>query len=154
MADMKPPTGPLGSLDEWEDFVLERYPEEGEESNKFDKEFRDYDDPARDSVREFYWLNHTQQTPEFARAKKREFGKHDREEMGLWEACEYLNMLVDDSDPDTDLRQIQHLLQTAEAIRADGHPRWFVLTGLIHDLGKIMCLWGEPQWAVVVDSFR
>src|SRR5256886_16534874 len=49
--------------------------------------------------------------------------------------------------------QIEHLLQTAEAIRADGHPRWFILTGLIHDLGKILCLFGEPQWAVVGDTF-
>ena len=64
-----------------------------------------------------------------------------------------LNTLVDDSDPDTDLSQIEHLLQTAEAIRADGHPRWFILTGLIHDLGKILCLMGEPQWAVVGDTF-
>ena len=73
--------------------------------------------------------------------------------MGIWQAMEFLNTLVDDSDPDTDLTQIEHLLQTAEAIRADGHPRWFVLTGLIHDLGKILCLWGEPQWAVVGDTF-
>ncbi|HAO96880.1 MAG TPA: inositol oxygenase, partial [Verrucomicrobiales bacterium] len=27
------------------------------------------------------------------------------------------------------------------------------LTGLIHDLGKILCLFGEPQWAVVGDTF-
>ncbi len=73
--------------------------------------------------------------------------------MGIWEAMEFLNTLVDDSDPDTDLSQIEHLMQTAEAIRADGHPRWFVLTGLIHDLGKILCLFGEPQWAVVGDTF-
>ena len=73
--------------------------------------------------------------------------------MGVWEAMEFLNTLVDDSDPDTDLSQIDHLLQTAEAIRADGHPRWFILTGLIHDLGKILCLCGEPQWAVVGDTF-
>ena len=66
---------------------------------------------------------------------------------------EFLNTLVDDSDPDTDLSQIEHLMQTAEAIRADGHPRWFILTGLIHDLGKILCLFGEPQWAVVGDTF-
>ena len=32
-------------------------------------------------------------------------------------------------------------------------PRWFVLTGLIHDLGKVLCLFGEPQWAVVGDTF-
>jgi inositol oxygenase len=73
--------------------------------------------------------------------------------MSTWEALEYLNTLVDDSDPDTDLSQLQHLLQTAEAIRADGHPDWFVLTGLLHDLGKVLCLFGEPQWAVVGDTF-
>ena len=73
--------------------------------------------------------------------------------MGIWEAMEFLNTLVDDSDPDTELTQIEHLMQAAEAIRADGHPRWFILTGLIHDLGKILCLFGEPQWAVVGDTF-
>lgn len=39
----------------------------------------------------------------------------------------------------------------ADAIRRDGQPRWLILTGLIHDLGKILCLFGEPQWAVVGD---
>ena len=73
--------------------------------------------------------------------------------MGIWEAMEFLNTLVDDSDPDTELSQIEHLMQTSEAIRADGHPRWFILTGLIHDLGKVLCLFGEPQWAVVGDTF-
>jgi inositol oxygenase len=28
-----------------------------------------------------------------------------------------------------------------------------VLTGLIHDLGKVLCLNGEPQWAVVGDTY-
>jgi inositol oxygenase len=73
--------------------------------------------------------------------------------MGIWQAAEFLNTLVDDSDPDTDLSQLEHLLQTSEQIRADGHPRWFVLAGFMHDLGKILCLWGEPQWAVVGDTF-
>lgn len=63
------------------------------------------------------------------------------------------NTLVDDSDPDTDLSQIEHLLQTSESIRRDGHPRWFVLTGFIHDLGKALCHYGEPQWGVVGDTF-
>src|SRR5262249_20882924 len=44
-------------------------------------------------------------------------------------------------------------LQAAEAARHDQQPRWFILTCLIHDLGKILCLWGEPQWAVVGDTF-
>ena len=73
--------------------------------------------------------------------------------MSVWEALDYLNTLVDDSDPDIELDQLQHLLQTAEAIRQDGHPDWFVLTGLLHDLGKVLCLYGEPQWAVVGDTY-
>jgi len=35
---------------------------------------------------------------------------------------------VDDSDPDTDLSQLDQM-QTAEQIRVTGHPRWFILTG-------------------------
>jgi inositol oxygenase len=73
--------------------------------------------------------------------------------MTVMEALDFLNTLVDDSDPDIDLDQLQHLLQTSVAIRADGHPDWFVLTGLLHDLGKVLCLFGEPQWAVVGDTF-
>jgi inositol oxygenase len=98
-------------------------------------------------------LNHTNQTLDFVRAKEAEYLPRTRARMGIWEAMEFLNTLVDDSDPDTELSQIEHLMQTAEAIRADGHPRWFILTGLIHDLGKILCLFGEPQWAVVGDTF-
>jgi inositol oxygenase len=73
--------------------------------------------------------------------------------MSVFDALEFLNTLVDDSDPDIELDQLQHLLQTSEAIRADGHADWFVLTGLLHDLGKVLCLYGEPQWAVVGDTF-
>jgi inositol oxygenase len=118
-----------------------------------DHAYRDYRAEARPSVKEFYRLNHRYQTLDFVRAKKAEYLGLNHRRMGVWEAMEYLNTLVDDSDPDTDLSQIEHLLQTSESIRADGHPRWFILTGLIHDLGKILCLWGEPQWAVVGDTF-
>lgn len=146
---------PLASLDDWEDFVLARYPVEGQPADpeKDRDAYRNYDSPARDTVREFYRLNHTYQSYAFVREKQRQFLSRDRMAMSPWEALEYLNTLVDDSDPDLDLSQLDHLLQTAEAIRADGHPDWFVLTGLIHDLGKVLCLFGEPQWAVVGDTF-
>jgi inositol oxygenase len=121
--------------------------------NKRAEAFRNYAAEARASVREFYRLNHRYQTYDFVQQKKAEFLPLNRKRMGIWEAMEYLNTLVDDSDPDTDLSQIEHLMQTSEAIRKDGHPRWFILTGLIHDLGKILCLFGEPQWAVVGDTF-
>lgn len=143
---------PLASLDEWEEAVLERYPEPDVPAKTKDA-FRNYEAPARDSVREFYRLNHTYQTYDFVQQKRAEFLKFDKKEMPVWQAFDFLNQLVDDSDPDTDLDQFQHLLQTAKAIRADGHPDWMVLVGLMHDMGKVLCLFGEPQWAVVGDTF-
>ena len=143
---------PLQSIEEWEDDVLQRYPEAGEPA-KAKEEYRNYDNPCRDTVREFYRLNHTYQTYDFVQEKKKEFLQFNRKEISVWNAMEFLNTLVDDSDPDIDLDQLQHLLQTAEAIRADGHPDWFVLTGFVHDMGKVLCLFGEPQWAVVGDTF-
>lgn len=115
--------------------------------------FRNYEAEARSSVKEFYRLNHTNQTLEFVLAKKQQFRPGANRRMGVWKTMEALTELVDDSDPDTDLPQIEHNLQTAEAIRKAGHPRWFILTGLIHDLGKVLWLFGEPQWAVVGDTF-
>lgn len=157
---VSPAKQPLEHVDDWEEVLQTRYPPTDASSasvrggpDKKQEEFRNYRAEARSSVREFYRLNHRNQTLDFVRAKKSEYLPLSRRRMGIWEAMEFLNTLVDDSDPDTDLSQIEHLMQTAEAIRADGHPRWFILTGLIHDLGKILCLFGEPQWAVVGDTF-
>lgn len=163
----EPAAAPLNNLDEWEDFVKTRYPQEGQSpitevtkksfpiinANKQPEQFRNYEAEARPSVKEFYRLNHTHQTLDYVLAKKRQYLSKTQRQMGIWEALEFLNTLVDDSDPDTDLAQIEHAMQTAEAIRRDGHPRWFILTGLIHDLGKVLCFYGEPQWAVVGDTF-
>lgn len=142
---------PLASLDEWEDDLLARYPVPNQPAGS--ERFRNYAAEARPSVKEFYRLNHQYQTLEFVRQKRQQYLTLDKRQMGIWEAMEYLNTLIDDSDPDIDLPQIEHLLQTAEAIREAGRPRWYILTGLIHDLGKILCLWDEPQWAVVGDTF-
>lgn len=143
---------PLKSIEEWEDDVLHRYPE-ADQPAKAKEDYRNYVEPGRDTVREFYRLNHKYQTYDFVMKKRAEFLKFDRKQLTVWEAMEFLNTLVDDSDPDIELDQLQHLLQTAEAIRRDGHPDWFVLTGFIHDMGKVLCLFGEPQWAVVGDTF-
>jgi inositol oxygenase len=139
---------PLQSLDEWDDFVAVRY-----RQGKSEDQFRDYSADANLGVTEFYRQNHQHQTVDFVLGKRAEYLKLDRGKKSIWEAADYLNTLVDESDPDTDLSQIEHLLQTSEAIRRDGHPRWFVLAGFIHDLGKVLCLYGEPQWAVVGDTF-
>ena len=139
---------PLENLDQWDDFVASRY-----QQGKEEEAFRNYSAEANPGVAEFYRQNHAGQTVDFVRSKRNEYLKLNRGKRGIWEAAEFLNTLVDDSDPDTDLSQIEHLLQTAEAIRRDGHERWFVLTGFLHDLGKVLCLYGEPQWAVVGDTF-
>ena len=142
------------SVESWEEDLVKRYPENSPAGLEEDEEnFRNYKDEVRPEVKEFYRLNHRYQTLEFATQKKGAFLRFDRRKMSVWEAIEFLNELVDDSDPDIELPQIEHILQTAEAIRKDGHPRWFILTGLIHDLGKILCLFGEEQWAVVGDTF-
>jgi len=80
-------------------------------------------------------------------------------EMSIMEAVELLTNFVDESDPDLDLPQVVHALQTAEAIRKT-YPSeefdWFHLVGFIHDLGKVLAhpLFGsQPQWAVVGDTF-
>jgi inositol oxygenase len=140
--------GPLQSLEDWDEFVKTRYNE-----NKTQEEFRNYRADANPRVENFYRENHAKQTLDFVLAKEAEYLPLKKKRMSVWAAMEFLNTLVDDSDPDTDLSQIEHLMQTSEAMRADGQPRWFVLTGLMHDLGKVLCLYGEPQWAVVGDTF-
>ncbi|XP_057500198.1 inositol oxygenase 1-like [Actinidia eriantha] len=129
------------------------------ENNAFGHSFREYDKESerRATVEDFYRKNHIYQTYEFAKKKKEEYGKLDKAMMSIWECCELLNEFVDESDPDLDEPQIEHLLQTAEAIRRD-YPNedWLHLTALIHDLGKVLlhpAFGEEPQWCVVGDTF-
>jgi inositol oxygenase len=133
--------------------ILEENGGAGAAGDKRAEEFRDYRAEARPSVKELYRLNHENQTVEFVFAKERQYLGLNHCRMGMWEVLEKLEALVDDSDPDTENSQIAHALQSAEAARRDGQPPWFVLTALIHDAGKILALWGEPQWAVVGDTF-
>ncbi len=139
---------PNSSIEKLEDFARGRY-----QPGKSEAEFRVYDAHAKPGVAEFYRLNHENQTLDYVLRKEEQYFGLKRGKKTVWEMAEFLNTLVDDSDPDTDLSQLEHLLQTAEAIRHDGHPRWMVLVGFLHDLGKCLCLWGEPQWGVVGDTF-
>lgn len=105
-------------------------------------------------------------------------------QMGMMDAIMSLDQLVDESDPDVDFPNSFHAFQTAEGIR-QAHPDkgamtgtenthrgcnkhidtsvkhlhsssdWFQLVGLIHDVGKIMALWDEPQVTLFLfDPFR
>lgn len=120
--------------------------------------FRNYDidetDPIKERVRRTYYEMHTKQTYDFVKGRMDDWLKFNHFKMSVKNALIKLNELVDESDPDTDLPNIVHAFQTAERIRED-HPDqdWFHLIGLIHDLGKVMAFYGEPQWCVVGDTF-
>jgi inositol oxygenase len=151
MKPISPDNSNASDAEAWEEFITDAvYPVPHAKARE---DYRNYDNPARDTVREFYRANHRHQTYDFVLAKRRDFLRFNRRTMSILEALDFLDTLVDDSDPDIELSQLQHLLQTSEAIRAAGHPDWFVLVGLVHDLGKVLCLFGEPQWAVVGDTF-
>jgi len=143
----RPGSDSVGTGERWWDELAELA------ESKDKASFRDYAN-ALEHVKVFYHEQHARQTVDFnLRARKKYLGKtHAR--MTVWQAMEKLNQLVDESDPDTSLSQIQHLLQTAEAIRKDGKPDWMQLTGLVHDLGKLLCFFGaDGQWDVVGDTF-
>eukprot|EP00249_Psilotum_nudum_P036888 c8959_g1_i2 orf=365-1207(+) len=127
--------------------------------NAFGNDFRVYGKECekRLAVQDVYKINHVNQTYDFVRQMHQKHVNLDKAVMGIWECCELLNELVDESDPDLDEPQIDHLLQTAEAIRRDYPDEdWFPLTGLIHDLGKVLLhprFGEESQWTVVGDTF-
>lgn len=128
--------------------------EESEQYKDIDpKSFRQYE-LACDRVKQFYEEQHEKQTVAYNIQARINFKTKTRARMSIWEGLERLNKLLDDSDPDTELSQIEHALQTAEAIRKDKKPRWFQLVGLIHDLGKLLYFFdSKGQWDVVGDTF-
>eukprot|EP00112_Aurelia_sp_Birch-Aquarium-sp1_P010302 Seg2205.3 transcript_id=Seg2205.3/GoldUCD/mRNA.D3Y31 product="Inositol oxygenase" protein_id=Seg2205.3/GoldUCD/D3Y31 len=124
-------------------------------SQKTKENFRNFDENLQTSqVRETYRLMHENQTYETVKEKREKWGKLNYAEMTIIEAVMMLDNLVDSSDPDTDLPNSVHAFQTAERIR-ERYPDddWFHLIGLLHDAGKVLALWGEPQHFVVGDTF-
>ncbi|XP_072003700.1 inositol oxygenase isoform X1 [Engystomops pustulosus] len=118
-------------------------------------QYRNYKDgPLVDRVKMTYNLMHTYQTVDFVKKKNALWSSCTHKKMSVMEALSLLDNLVDESDPDVDFPNSFHAYQTAEGIRK-AHPDkdWFQLVGLLHDIGKILALENEPQWAVVGDTF-
>jgi len=123
--------------------------------------FRNYEEGETiATVRENYRKMRTNQTVEYVQRMRGKYLTFDKP-MHVWDAMEKLNVFVDLSDPDMNLPNLHHLVQTAEGMRADNRPDWMQLVGLIHDLGKCMFIWGEDedgtsmkeQWGLVGDIF-
>ena len=122
--------------------------------------YRNYNN-VNDMVKDTYKKARMNQTLNFNRTIRDEYENRNKILINITEALEKLNNFIDKSDPDIELPNIQHLFQSAEAARMDEQPEWFQLTCFIHDLGKIMYLFGsddtgtsiEEQWAIVGDTF-
>ena len=138
-------------------------------NDKPDEDFRVYgEDTSPPRVVNHYRQMRIHQTVAFYERMEAKYDFTDgqyRKMMTIEEAFNELEHYVDSSDPDLDLPNLLHLLQTAEGIRRAGHPDWIQLVGLLHDMGKIMFLWGTAedgqdgvspdgiQWALGGDTF-
>jgi inositol oxygenase len=118
------------------------------------------DDRQKKVVEQNYEKNHQNMTYDFVLSQEKKWLNSDtfprKRYYSIWEIIELLDHFIDESDPDLDIPNFIHDFQTAESIRKE-YPEeeydWFHLVGLLHDLGKIMSIWGDPQWSVVGDTY-
>ena len=119
------------------------------------KGFRNYIDSERqDVVKRTYKDNHINMTVDHVLAMHKKWLGYTHGEHTIEEILAMVDTVIDDSDPDTSLPNTVHAFQTAEGLRSRYPTKdWLHLIGLLHDLGKVMCYWGEPQWNVVGDTY-
>lgn len=122
--------------------------------------FRNFEKKDNKDVIECYKKQRTYQTVDYVLKMRNKYCLFDNTS-SFWELFDMLKDFVDLSDPDISLPNHQHLFQTAEGLRKDGYPDWMQLTGLIHDLGKILYKKGcdqdgtsmKEQWGIVGDTY-
>ena len=74
--------------------------------------------------------------------------------MSMFKALSLLDTFIDSSDPDLNIPNSIHAFQTAERIRKKfPDNKEYQITGLIHDIGKVLYTFKYPEWSVVGDTF-
>jgi len=112
------------------------------------------EDPVQIRVKRHYFQQHKTQTVEFVRNMRQKWLAFNHGRLSIIDCLQLLGQMVDESDPDMDDANIVHAYQTAERMReAVPDKPWMHLTALIHDLGKVMSIWGEDQIAVTGDTY-
>ena len=103
---------------------------------------------------EFYKEMYKKQDLDFVLKMKQKYSKLDNLKMTMNKALSLLDTFIDPSDPDVDEPNSIHAYQTAERIRKK-YPdnKEFQIIGLIHDLGKVLFNFNEPDYAVVGDTY-
>ena len=122
--------------------------------------FRNFEKKYNKDVIDCYRKQRTYQTVDYVLKMRNKYCVFDNTS-SFWELFDMLKDFVDLSDPDISLPNHQHLFQTAGGLRKDGYPEWMQLTGLIHDLGKILYKKGcnkdgtsmKEQWGIVGDTY-
>ena len=114
--------------------------------------FRDYkiDSPQG----KLYYNMYLNQTVDFVKSQNLKYSNLDNCVMRINDVLKLMDNFVDPSDPDISLPNSIHAYQTAETIRKK-YPenKELQICGLIHDLGKILYTFNEPEWSIVGDTF-
>jgi inositol oxygenase len=102
----------------------------------------------------FYKAQHETQCYDYVTKKLEQYQVLNNETMKMSRALELMDTFIDPSDPDATNENSIHAYQTAERIRnKNPEDRELQVTGLIHDLGKVLFSLGEPSLAVVGDTY-
>jgi len=120
-------------------------------------QFRNYETTTHfDRVFKTYNDMHTNQTFAYVKEQRANWLKFDKFKADIMTVVDKLASFKDESDPDCDFANAFHAFQAAEGARK-AYPDldWLHLTGLIHDLGKVMGMppYNQPQWSTVGDTF-
>lgn len=127
-----------------------------------DHKFRQYtDDEIQKNIKNHYKDMRSKQTLEHVKKMHSLFTNRTKKSIKIMNAINLLETFIDVSDPDISMPNIHHLFQTAEGLRKDNYPDWLQLTGLLHDVGKLLYLFEdkdnglsiENQWSIVGDTF-
>lgn len=116
---------------------------------------------ASENVSNNYKIARENQNINYVLKMKNDFKNRKKEKLNFWDVIDKLSNFIDISDPDVNMPNSFHLFQSAESAKNDSQPEWFQLVCLIHDIGKIMYLWGNDndgtsvknQWGIVGDTF-
>lgn len=153
MTDSQPQPTPAVDADAWERLLQENY-------GRYDtcKETYSFYDQLKDgkihsSVVDMFKENRERQTFDYVMQAREKYRKLDKATLSIWDVLDQLDNLEFDKNT-VQLQQKVHAFQMAEAMRREGMPRWMILTGLIHDLGKYLYVLGEKQWTVSVLIIR
>lgn len=120
-------------------------------NDRDDRNYRNFDN-ASENIHELYKDIRTHQTVAHAKAMVHLYCTELNIWMDIWDAFEKLNNVIDKSDPDIDLPNLHHAFQTAEQARKSNEPDWFILTALIHDLGKMLYIKGCKEHGTTLDT--